>query len=72
MTAVTYARDQIRVVGEEIGLAATAATNWLISGFTATEPTAGEGGGGEDKRSRGHGGGGGGGLGTDSRGGAVH
>lgn len=38
VNAVTYARDQIRVVGEEIGLAATAATNWLISGFTATEP----------------------------------
>lgn len=32
VTAVTYARDQMRVVGEEIGLAATAATNWLISG----------------------------------------
>lgn len=37
VNAVTYARDQTRMVVEEIGLAATAATNWLISGFAATE-----------------------------------
>ena len=37
VNAVTYARDQTRMVVEEIGLAATAATNWLISGVAATE-----------------------------------
>ena len=37
VNAVTYARDQTRMVVEEIGLAATAATNWLISGFASTE-----------------------------------
>ena len=37
VNAVTYARDQTRMVVEEISLAATAATNWLISGFAATE-----------------------------------
>lgn len=63
VTAVTYARDQIRVVGEEIGLAATAATNWLISGFTAAESGAGAGphdGGGGGGAGAGGGGGGGG------------
>ena len=37
VNAVTYARDQTRAVVEEISLAATAATHWLISGFAATE-----------------------------------
>jgi hypothetical protein len=34
-TTVSFARDQTRLIAEEIGVAATAATNWLISGFTA-------------------------------------
>ena len=40
VNAVTYARDQTRAVVEEISLAATAATHWLISGFAATNTEA--------------------------------